>query len=79
MLGGGIDPLIAGVPVHRGDVAPSFCPAGIGVLAFDVTLLGADGGGPRSGAVCVAKRSGPPVRSVISGGGGQKKRGFLRP
>ena len=46
------------------DVAPSFYLAAIGVLAFDVTLLGGDGGGPRSGAVRVAKRSGPPVRSV---------------
>ena len=33
-------------------------------LGFDVTHLGGDGGGPRSGAVRMAKRTGPPVRGV---------------
>src|SRR5437764_6686195 len=33
-------------------------------LAIGIALLGGDDGGPRSGAVGGAKRSGPPVRSV---------------
>jgi hypothetical protein len=43
---------------------PQFLSSSDWSLAFEVTLLGGDGGGPRSGAVRVAKRSGPPVGSV---------------
>jgi hypothetical protein len=33
-------------------------------VALGIALLGGDDGGPRSGAVGGAKRTGPPVRSV---------------
>jgi hypothetical protein len=43
---------------------PELLSSGDWSLAFAVTLLGGDDGGPRRGAVRVAQRSGPPVRRV---------------
>src|SRR5689334_21627289 len=37
-------------------------------LTVGFALLGGDGGGPRSGAVGGAQRSGPPLRGVDGGG-----------
>ena len=48
----------------RCDVAPNFYPTVIGVWGSVIALLGGDGGGPRSGAVGGAQRSGPPYCGV---------------
>ena len=59
------------------DVAPNFYPVAIGVWTSVDALLGGGGGGPRSGAVGGAQRSGPPLRGVD--GGAQPAEPRVRP